>query len=159
MRQCPEGLQPHLCLWLGSLPNECIVCSLLTPRVPCLWDLTMLSGCISQLAHLPCLHKARIIASNTLEGTPALPSSPPSIFPHLDYSNPLTAPPAPILAPSLQTQHGLSLFKKKKNKNKNHFFLYFWQHWIFIAVHGLSLVAANAGNTLVAVNCCTLAKP
>ena len=73
---------------------------------------------ISQLAHLPCLHKARIIASNTLEGTPALPSSPPSIFPHLDYSNPLTAPPAPILAPSLQTQHGLSLFKKQKQKQK-----------------------------------------
>ena len=150
MRQRPEGLQPHLCLWLGSLPNECIVCGLLTPRVPVfIRDLTILSGCVSQLAHLPCLHKARIIASNTQEGTPALPSSPPSIFPHLDYCNLLTAPLAPILAPSFQTQHGLSLSKKK---NQNHFFLYFWLHWIFIAVHGLSLVAANAGNTLVAVH-------
>ena len=112
MRQRPEGLQPHLCLWLGSLPNECIVCGLLTPRVPVfIRDLTMLSGCVSQLAHLPCLHKARIIASNTLEGTPALPPSPPSIFPHLDYCNLLTAPLAPILAPSFQTPHGLSLSK------------------------------------------------
>ena len=39
-------------------------------------DLTMLSGCVSQLARLPCLHKARITASDNLEGTPALPLLP-----------------------------------------------------------------------------------
>lgn len=122
------------------------------PGVPVLIrDLTMLSGCVSQLAHLPCLHEAQIIASNTLEGTPALPSSPPSIFSHLDDCNLLTAPPAPILAPSLQTQHGLSLSKKKKKKPIS-FFLSCWLHWIFIAVHGLSLGAANAGYTVVAVH-------
>ena len=85
------------------------------PGVPVfIRDLTMLSGCVSQLARLPCLHKAQIIASNTLEGTPALPSSPPSIFSHLDDCNLLTAPPAPILG-SLTPNPAWSFFLKKKS--------------------------------------------
>ena len=31
------------------------------------------------------------------------------------------------------------------------FIFYFWLHWIFIAVHGLSLVAKNRGQSLVVV--------
>ena len=26
-------------------------------------------------------------------------------------------------------------------------FIYFWLHWVFVAVHGLSLVAASGGNS------------
>ena len=28
---------------------------------------------------------------------------------------------------------------------KNFFFIYFWLHWVFVAVHGLSLVALSGG--------------
>ena len=30
--------------------------------------------------------------------------------------------------------------------------IYFWLHWVFIAAHGLSLVAVSRGYSLVAVN-------
>ena len=77
-------------------------------------DLTMLSGCVSQLARLPCLHKARITASDNLEGTPALPLLPAFSLSWTTVTYSLL-PPAPILAPSHWTQHGRSLKKKKKN--------------------------------------------
>ena len=31
-------------------------------------------------------------------------------------------------------------------------FIYFWQHWVFIAGHGLSLVAESGGNSLVSLS-------
>ena len=30
-------------------------------------------------------------------------------------------------------------------------FIYFWQHWVFVAAHGLSLVAAHWSSFLVAL--------
>ena len=31
----------------------------------------------------------------------------------------------------------------------NYLFIYFWLHWVFVAVHGLSLVAASRGYSLL----------
>ena len=31
-------------------------------------------------------------------------------------------------------------------------FIYFWQHWVFVAAHGLSLVAARWSSFLVAMH-------
>ena len=36
-------------------------------------------------------------------------------------------------------------------KNKFILFIYFWLHWVFVAVRGLSLVAASRGLLFVAV--------
>ena len=33
----------------------------------------------------------------------------------------------------------------------NKTFIYFWLHWVFVALHGLSLVAASGCDSLVAV--------
>ena len=37
---------------------------------------------------------------------------------------------------------GMNIYIKKKNFI---YFIYFWLHWVFVAVHGLSLVAASRG--------------
>ena len=38
----------------------------------------------------------------------------------------------------------LSSFFKKKKK-----FIYLWLHWVFVAAHGLSLIVASGGDSLV----------
>ena len=40
------------------------------------------------------------------------------------------------------------------SRNRTHFlnlFIYFWFHWVFTAVHGLSLIAVNRGYSPAAV--------
>lgn len=67
--------------------------------------------------------------------------------------------------PNPRSQRFISLFSSKsfvvldvKYRSEIHFelnifkdllFIYFWLHWVFIAVHGLSLVAASRGSSLL----------
>ena len=44
---------------------------------------------------------------------------------------------------------GNTLFFNLFNLKKIIYFIYFWVHWIFIVVHGLSLVAAGEGYSLL----------
>ena len=51
---------------------------------------------------------------------------------------------------SLSTSSPLTFFLKKVNLY-SFMFNYFWLHWVFITLHGLSLVAVSRGYSLFAV--------
>ena len=44
-------------------------------------------------------------------------------------------------------------FFKVKFKKKKNLFIYFWLHWVFIVVPGLSLVAVSGGGLLFVAVC------